>query len=104
MRTIARREALRIAARPREEPVAEPEERTSELVIGREEGPSELRDQLRRLSKPERSALFLRYWADKSDSEIAAALEIPLGTAKIRMHRARQKLAAGLAAPVKGQR
>ena len=50
-----------------------------------------------RLSEGERRLLAYRYWLDYTDRQIADALGIPLGTAKIRLHRARRKLEAALA-------
>jgi RNA polymerase sigma-70 factor (ECF subfamily) len=53
---------------------------------------------LAELRPPEREVILLHAWADLGDSEIAAALGIPLGTVKSRMHRARQNLGNRLAA------
>ncbi len=46
----------------------------------------------------ERQALFLRYWAGKSDPQIATLLRTPVGTIKVRIHRAKKKLGQKLAA------
>jgi DNA-directed RNA polymerase specialized sigma24 family protein len=51
---------------------------------------------LRALNTAERNAVAGRYWMDLTDSQLALRLEIPLGTAKIRLHRARLKLRAAL--------
>ena len=40
----------------------------------------------------ERDILLLHAWAELSDAEIAAALSLPLGTVKSRLHRARQRM------------
>jgi len=48
---------------------------------------------LRRLSPRDREALLLMAWGELSYEEIACALDIPVGTVRSRIHRARQKLA-----------
>ncbi len=48
------------------------------------------------LSEDEQRAILLHYWAGRSDLEIATMLGAPVGTIKIRLHRARHKLAPGL--------
>ena len=48
---------------------------------------------LRRLSRRDREALLLMAWGELSYEEIACALDIPVGTVRSRIHRARQKLA-----------
>jgi RNA polymerase sigma factor (sigma-70 family) len=53
------------------------------------------------LDPAQREALLLLAWADLSYPEIAEALEIPIGTARSRIHRAREHLRELLA--VKGQ-
>lgn len=95
LRTIARNEALRLLNRRREEPLPdeweccgesdEPPYKTSEILAA-----------LADLNPSERLTIFLRYWSDKSDAEIAQLLAIPIGTVKIRLHRAREKLARAL--------
>jgi RNA polymerase sigma-70 factor (ECF subfamily) len=44
------------------------------------------------LSRDERDALLLLAWADLSYDEIAQALEIPIGTVRSRLHRARARM------------
>jgi RNA polymerase sigma factor (sigma-70 family) len=44
------------------------------------------------LRPEEREILLLHAWAELSDEEIAAALSIPLGTVKSRLHRARERV------------
>jgi RNA polymerase sigma factor (sigma-70 family) len=51
---------------------------------------------LARLSRGDRDALLLFAWADLSYEEIAAALCIPVGTVRSRLHRARRKLKEAL--------
>jgi RNA polymerase sigma-70 factor (ECF subfamily) len=47
---------------------------------------------LERLSADERTLVALRYSQDYSQPEIARRLEIPEGTAKVRLHRVRKRL------------
>jgi RNA polymerase sigma-70 factor (ECF subfamily) len=60
------------------------------------------RDQLergmRRLTVPQQTILVLTFYLDLSPSETADALEIPVGTAKSRLHYAIEALRAALAA------
>ena len=51
---------------------------------------------LRQLSADDRVLLGLRFGADLAVADVAAALDIPLGTAKSRLHRALRRLAAAL--------
>jgi RNA polymerase sigma factor (sigma-70 family) len=44
------------------------------------------------LRPDEREVLLLHAWAELSDEEIAAALSIPLGTVKSRLHRTRERV------------
>jgi RNA polymerase sigma-70 factor (ECF subfamily) len=53
---------------------------------------------LRRLSEAQRTILILHYYVGLSPSEAADALEIPLGTAKSRLHYAIEALRAAIAA------
>lgn len=71
--------------------LADPRDRT--------EGPAEIADQrralenaLNALSPAERAVLVLREMEDKSYEEIAALLQVPLGTVKSRVARAREAL------------
>ena len=52
----------------------------------------ELAAALATLQPVEREILLLRAWAELTDSEIAAALGLPLGTVKSRLSRARERL------------
>jgi RNA polymerase sigma-70 factor (ECF subfamily) len=58
----------------------------------------ELAAALAGLRATDREILLLHAWADFSDIEIAAALSLPLGTVKSRLHRARARLQNRLAA------
>lgn len=51
---------------------------------------------LARLSAGDRDVLLLIAWADLSYEQTAAALGIPLGTVRSRLHRAREKIRAAL--------
>ena len=48
---------------------------------------------MRRLSSPDRDALLLVVWGELSYEEAATALEVPIGTVKSRIARARRALA-----------
>ena len=58
----------------------------------------ELDRALARLSPDQRTILVLTYYADLSLADVSAALAIPIGTAKSRLHRAANALRAALAA------
>jgi RNA polymerase sigma factor (sigma-70 family) len=99
LRAIARREALRaLRAAPSPAPPAaavraEPdhaEAATARIDVARA---------LKRLSARERDVVVRHYWQDMSCEEIAGELACPVGTVKIRLHRARHKLGAALTAP-----
>jgi RNA polymerase sigma-70 factor (ECF subfamily) len=53
---------------------------------------------LRRLTDPQRTILALTFYAGLSPTQVADALEIPIGTAKSRLHEAIESLRAALAA------
>jgi RNA polymerase sigma factor (sigma-70 family) len=55
-----------------------------------------LAEALRRLSKGDRDVLLLIAWADCSYDEVAAALNIPVGTVRSRLNRARRKVREAL--------
>jgi RNA polymerase sigma-70 factor (ECF subfamily) len=48
------------------------------------------------LGEPQRSVVFLHYWLDRTTAEIGDLLDLPSGTVKSHLHRARQKLARAL--------
>jgi RNA polymerase sigma-70 factor, ECF subfamily len=52
----------------------------------------ELASALARLGRSEREILLLHAWAELTDAEIAAALDLPVGTVKSRLSRTREKL------------
>lgn len=55
--------------------------------------PDELHDALLALPKRQRAAIFLRYYLDLSESDIADVLRCRPGTVKSTLHAARQRLA-----------
>jgi RNA polymerase sigma-70 factor (ECF subfamily) len=100
LRTIARREALRVLTRtPATEPLGDDDPDGSDHA-------DEVADRvdvtraLRRLSGRERDVVLRHYWQDMSCEQIAHELACPLGTIKVRLHRARKKLGAALDGPV----
>ena len=56
------------------------------------QGSQELADALADLGQGERDILLLHAWAGLTNSEIAEALSLPLGTVKSRLHRTRAQL------------
>lgn len=74
-----------------------------ETVFEREEDGRRVRAAMDGLSPLHRSALFLSCWERLSYEEIAAALEIPVGTVRSRIHNAMAALALKLD-PVRGER
>jgi RNA polymerase sigma-70 factor (ECF subfamily) len=96
LRAIARNEALRVATRRREEPLVEEYDNGGQTSEEPSCERAELFAALAMLSHAEQQAVLLRYWSDKTDAQIAAILSIPVGTVKIRLHRAREKLAHAL--------
>ena len=88
LRRIATNEALRIVSRDRE--TADEDE----IAITGPDTAQELfvRDLVKRLEPADRRLVYLRYWADVPVGEIARRLQMPEGTVKIRLHRARASL------------
>ena len=64
----------------------------------------DLLDALAALPEADREVLFLLAWADLTYEQIAAALDVPLGTVRSRINRARRKLDAVLAAALEDER
>src|SRR3954462_1842300 len=59
-----------------------------------------LAEALRRLPEPVRAVLLLVAWAGLNQQEAAGALGIPAGTARSRLHRARQEMREALGADI----
>jgi RNA polymerase sigma factor (sigma-70 family) len=77
---------------PAEDGVAE---LASDRVAAAAHGPH-LAKALASLSPQDRSAVLLLAWGELSYAEIAATLDLPLGTVKAKIHRARMKLRKAL--------
>jgi len=86
LRAATRRRAL--TERLRREPAAQ---------VAPLPGDPELAAALRTLRRDELDVLLLFAWAELSYDEIAAALALPVGTVRSRLHRARRRLRAVLA-------
>ena len=85
------RRMLRAYARTRVDPVLAQEDET----VARADADArhrELAAGLAGLRRDEREILLLHAWAELSDSEIAGALGVPVGTVKSRLSRTREKL------------
>jgi RNA polymerase sigma-70 factor, ECF subfamily len=92
LRRIARNEAMRIAARPRDSPldtVPEPEWHGHGSDPAEDAAADLAHRMLIGLPTTDRRLVFLQHWEDAPISEIAALLQLPEGTVKIRLHRAR---------------
>lgn len=88
---IARREALRQRVNPalveldEEAFEAPPEEHQTLLRL-------DVRRAIAGLSEHDRTLVLARYWNDLTQEQVAAALQIPAGTVKVRLHRLRERL------------
>ena len=91
MRSIARREALRLLERQRERRREDPL-RDAVAPTTSDAERLALREAVARLGERDRLVLFMRYWHDLSQVQIAERLGMPEGTAKVRLHRARKAL------------
>ncbi|MBC8163087.1 MAG: sigma-70 family RNA polymerase sigma factor [Roseiflexaceae bacterium] len=97
---IAINRCLSTRARPRPESLAD---ETSDALAdsapspeqqaARNETQADVQRAIAALPEHERSLVALRYGADLSYDEIAATMQLPLGTVKTRLFRARQRLA-----------
>jgi RNA polymerase sigma-70 factor (ECF subfamily) len=99
--TIVRNEAARDASRIRPEPAdataengEHEDERMSQVVMR-----ADLEVGLRELQRDEQLLLRMRYEEDLTQAAIARSLDLPEGTVKVRLHRARNKLRGLLSEP-----
>ncbi len=91
--TIAYRQALR--RRPRVLETLDSDEGV-DCLLERELDRIDVRRGLATLAAGDREILGRFYFAAQRDHEIALDLDLPLGTVKIRLHRARRRLRAAL--------
>jgi len=90
------RRMLRAYARTGVDPVFADEDAAAERADA-DARHRELATALAELRNDEREVLLLHAWADLADSEIATALDLPLGTVKSRLSRIRARLRNQLA-------
>ncbi|MER6347902.1 RNA polymerase sigma factor [Streptomyces sp. NPDC001595] len=90
--------ALRILARTGGDPVAETWTDSADDRVAAQAASRTLAGALARLSEGDRHVLLLFAWADFTYQEIAQALDIPVGTVRSRLNRARKKLRAATGA------
>jgi RNA polymerase sigma factor (sigma-70 family) len=93
-RAIAVREAVRVARRRSSPAVALPEGLPSPRDV---ETAADIRDLLARLRPEQRAVLVLRDVEGLEEAEAAALLDVPVGTVKSRLHRARAAFRQGWA-------
>ncbi|GAB3988633.1 RNA polymerase sigma factor [Actinoallomurus acanthiterrae] len=74
-------------------------QRVADAVSAEAEG-SRLATALASLKKRDRDALLLFTWGDLSYEEVARALDVPVGTVRSRLNRARRKLRTALGTPM----
>ncbi|MGI5167637.1 RNA polymerase sigma factor [Spirillospora sp. CA-253888] len=89
---------LRAVARTGVDPLPEP---MAERVVSRvaaQQGERDLARALAGLNRGDRDVLLLVAWGDLSYQEVARALDIPIGTVRSRLNRARRRLRAALGA------
>jgi RNA polymerase sigma-70 factor, ECF subfamily len=86
--------ALRLLARTGQDPVAESWADSADERVDAQAASRSLAGALAKLTAGERHALLLLAWADFTYTEIAEALDIPVGTVRSRLSRARKKMRA----------
>jgi RNA polymerase sigma factor (sigma-70 family) len=96
------RRKLRAYARTGIDPVVADDDEPNERLDARGRA-RELAAALAELRPRDREIVLLHAWADLTDSEIAEALSLPVGTVKSRLHRARERLRNHLAASGQGE-
>lgn len=67
-------------------------ERIKSITIHPEDNSQVLWQAVQQLARPFQEVIYLRYFLDMSESEMAETLEVPAGTVKSRLHRAISKL------------
>jgi RNA polymerase sigma-70 factor, ECF subfamily len=100
VRAIARREALRVVAGERALEELNPNDAAVEAPNEQVHMRIDVHRAVAELSSAERLALAACYWLGLTDRQLAAHLGIPVGTAKVRLHRTRMRLRALLAEQV----
>jgi RNA polymerase sigma factor (sigma-70 family) len=100
---ITRREAFRLAERrSRLRDREQPDSQSGELVSIRQceldvvESRVSFDQALRLLQPHDRDLVRLRYAEDLTQEQVAARLDLPAGTVKVRLHRARERLRKAL--------
>lgn len=91
--SIARNEAFRHRSRRRPELLAtvEPDDGTDDIRVLTAAERADVNAALARLATPDRLLLQLRYAEDLTQAAIATLLQLPEGTVKVRLHRARSR-------------
>jgi len=97
VRRAARRHDGAMARLPRAEPVPDPADEVATRIDDRDRL-ARLRVALAALRRPEREVLALCVWAGLDYAEAARALDVPIGTVRSRLSRARARLAGLVAA------
>ncbi|MDX2545241.1 RNA polymerase sigma factor [Streptomyces sp. WI04-05B] len=90
--------ALKLLARTGHDPVAEAWTDSADDRVAAQAVSRPLAKSLARLSEGDRHVLLLFAWAEFTYQEIAEALDIPVGTVRSRLNRARRKMRASAGA------
>ncbi|WP_406419565.1 sigma-70 family RNA polymerase sigma factor [Streptomyces sp. NBC_00873] len=90
--------ALKILARTGNDPVAETWTESADDRVTAQAASRSLAKSVAELSQGDRHVLLLFAWADLTYQEIAEALDIPVGTVRSRLNRARKRLRTALGA------
>lgn len=88
--------ALRALARTRQDPVAQSWTEQADDRVTAESASGQLAAAMASLSADDRHVLLLVAWADLSYQEVADALDIPIGTVRSRLNRARRQVRLAL--------